>query len=483
MPSKPWIWNRTTWPNKAYDATAAAAELTRAHRLIGIVEGKAAALGLGRAGTAALDVLACEAQASAAIEGESFQLDVVRAAAARHHGLARFGPIARDVEGLVAVIDDATTRFDLPLSEDRLYRWHAALFHRGTSGGRAIAVGRYRDHAEPMRIVSGPPGREVVHYEAPRSKDVPALMRRFLAWFTASAPEPEPNDGPMDGLARAAIAHLWFEGIHPFEDGNGRIGRAIVDLAIAQQLRQPTRFWSLSPQLLAERPAYYAALNQAQCGGLNDVTAWVQWFARQCGEACRTASQALDQAVAKRRFWERCEASDLTERQRLVLQLLLDSGDSGQQGGMNAARYMAIADVSKATATRDLAGLVACGLLWTHGVGKALRYYVNVPGWTHGVLTDRDAARLARLQANRSAPLELAARVASTSYAHTLSPDVLGEALRTGVMPTGFEPNIGTLLDEAPVSLLAKVVPGAALRARRRLWPPSASAMPDIRGT
>ena len=232
-----------------------------------------------------------------------------------------------------------------------------------------------------MQIVSGMPGREVVHYEAPPSKNVPVQMARFLAWFAETSPL---NGKVFDGLARAAISHLWFESIHPFEDGNGRIGRAIVDMAMAQHFRAPVRLYSLSRQLLTSRSEYYDVLNQAQRGDV-DVTAWVRWFARQCTAAFDTANKVIDQAIEKRRFWDRNAAYELHERQRKVLQRLLDDGDGGFLGGLNVEKYMKMTGVSKATATRDLTEMVAGGQLWSHGAGKAVRYYVNVPGWSHGL--------------------------------------------------------------------------------------------------
>ncbi len=383
-----WIWRRAEWPDLTYDAQMTAPDLAEAYRMLGVVEGKAMAIGLGSTSQVALDALSDEVLATAAIEGEHLSLDVVRSSVMRRLGLPTSGPSNRHVDGLVEVINNATTEFDMPLDEDRLCRWQSALFPGGTSGIHRIVVGRYRDHDDPMQIVSGPLGREVVHYEAPPSKDMPAQMQRFLTWFAETSPSQAwavpAGSKKIDGFARAAIAHLWFESIHPFEDGNGRIGRAIADIAMAQHLRQPVRLYSLSRQLLTSRSAYYDALNQAQCGD-TDVTAWVQWFARQCTAACHAASHTIDQAIEKRRFWEKHEGSGLHERQRKMLQRLLDDGDGGFLGGLNADKYMKTTNVSKATATRDLSEMVACGQLWSHGVGKAVRYYINVPGWSHGL--------------------------------------------------------------------------------------------------
>lgn len=389
MAPRKWIWQRADWPWLAFDSQAAAADLASAYRMHGVIEGKAAAIGLDNTSDIALDAAAAEVVATAAIEGERLSMDVVRSSVMRRLGLAATGPVDRSVDGLVAVINDAHTASDRPLDEDRLCRWQSALFPGGTSGIHRIAVGRYREHEDPMQIVSGTPGREVVHYEAPPSRDVPGHVQAFLAWFEASSPAKATASeaGPaIDGLARAAIAHLWFESIHPFEDGNGRIGRAVIEMAVAQHLKAPVRLYSLSRQLLESREDYYHQLNQGQRGS-TDVTEWVQWFARQCTAAYQSANLVIDQALEKRRFWERHSATSLNERQRKVLQRLLDDGNGGFEGGLNADKYMKMTGASKATATRDLSEMVARGQLWTVGTGKAIRYYINVPGWGHGILS------------------------------------------------------------------------------------------------
>lgn len=382
----PWIWRHPDWPDFTYDAQEVAPALAQAYLMHGVVEGKAAAIGLGRTSEVALGALSDEVVATAAIEGDRLPPDAVRSSVMRRLGLPSVGPLDRHIDGLVAVVSDATLAFDQPLDEDRLCRWQSALFPGGTSGLQRIAVGRYRDHEDPMQIVSGLPRREVVHYEAPPSRDVPAQMLRFISWFNATAPDhaADPPRVPMDGVVRAAIAHLWFECIHPFEDGNGRVGRALIDMVLAQHLRPPVRLHSLSRQLLASRSAYYEALHSASRGGM-DVTAWVQWFAGQCTAAYQSTSLIIDQALERRRFWVQHEHAELQPRQRKVLQRLLDDGDGGFLGGLNAEKYMKMTGVSKATATRDLSQMLGGGQLWSHGVGKAMRYYVNVPGWTHGV--------------------------------------------------------------------------------------------------
>jgi Fic family protein len=381
--SATYIWQQKAWPVLTFDRAAVSTALSEARRLQGEIEGKAHAIGIARASEVTQDMLAQEVMATAAIEGERLDPVAVRSSVMRRLGLADTGPHDHHVDGLVEVVNDAAIGFQQQLGDERLCRWQAALFPGGNSGIRKIAVGRYRDHADPMQIVSGVAGKETVHYEAPPSPQVPAEMAQFLHWFNTTAPA-QGVQPVMDGLARAAVAHLWFESIHPFEDGNGRIGRAIVDMAMAQDLGGPPRLYSLSRQLLASRTAYYDALNRAQRGS-GDVTDWVCWFAAQIAAACQRSSQVIDQAIAKSRFWADHSATEINARQRKVLQRLLDDGDGGFQGGLNADKYMKLTGASKATATRDLSSLLAADLLWTTGQGKGLRYYIHVPGWRHGV--------------------------------------------------------------------------------------------------
>lgn len=383
-----YVWQQSCWPQLTYDAEGTHAAIAAARRAQGALEGKAGAIGLDRNDDLLTEVLSAEVMATAAIEGEKLDPAAVRSSVLRQLRLDDAGPHDRQVDGLIQVITDASEAFGQPLDHDRLVRWQSALFPGGTSGITRIAVGRYRDHADPMQIVSGRPGRETVHYEPPPSGQVVREMDRFLAWFAATTPEPG-QAAPMDGLARAALAHLWFESIHPFADGNGRVGRAIVDMAIAQDQGHPLRLYSLSRQLLAARTEYYDELNRAQRGS-GDASSWVAWFATQIALACESTIAIVDRAIEKSRFWTRHAALPLKERQRKVLQRLLDAGDGGFLGGLNAEKYMKLTGVSKATATRDLGELVAGGLLWTAGQGKALRYHVRVPGWTHGLPGGRE---------------------------------------------------------------------------------------------
>ena len=390
-PRPRYIWQLPDWPRLHFDFTAAGPALLRARERKGIAQGMARAIGLDRVDEVSQELWMQEAMSTAAIEGESLDLAAVRSSVLRHLGGESAGPVERHVDGLVEVIQDATLNHAEPLDADRLCRWQSALFPGGTAGIRRIAVGRFRDHADPMQIVSGRPGREVVHYTAPPSAEVPREMATFLDWFAATAPA-EGRPPLLDGIARAAIAHLWFETIHPFEDGNGRLGRAVADMALAQDSASATgnatRLYSLSRQLLTGRAGYYAALEQAQTGG-TDVTAFVEWFANVFAQACDAAGEVIQASLTRSRFWAaQAQRGAINERQRKLLQRLLLAGDGGFLGGLNVEKYLKMVNASKATATRDLSDLVRQGLLHTRGQGKALRYYISVPGWTHGIDAD-----------------------------------------------------------------------------------------------
>ena len=378
-----YIWQYPGWPKLVFDAGAVAHNLNAAHLQMGRLLGLLDAIGLTDAQEITRELWVQEAIATAAIEGEQLDLTAVRSSVAHRLGLADDPSRDRHVDGLVAVMQDAISGYQSVLDSDRLYRWQSALFPGGTSSLRRIAVGRYRDHTDPMQIVSGRQGHEVVHYTAPASDRVAAEMAKFLAWFEATRPTSaaEPS---LNGLARAALAHLWFESIHPFEDGNGRLGRAIVDLTLAQVVGAPARLLGMSRQLLATRSAYYDALNRAQSGAL-DVTPWVQWFVQAFTQGCIQSQAVVRQALDKARFRQRATSLAVNERQSKVLNRLLEAGSSelggGFLGGMTAEKYSQITGSSKATATRDLAELLRHGLLKVEGVGKATRYAVNVEGW------------------------------------------------------------------------------------------------------
>jgi len=361
-------------------------DLQQARLQQGILLGQLQAIGLPHLLEISSDVWTQEAIATAAIEGQRLEISSVRSSVLHRLGLQGHGTQDRHVDGLIDVMQDAITKHDTPLDADRLCRWESALFPGGTSGLHRIAVGRLRDHQDPMQIISGRPGREIVHYTAPPSTRVGAELEAFLAWFESSRPGmvPAGKSGPFSGIVRAALAHLWFETIHPFEDGNGRLGRAIVDLALAQDAGSSRHLFGLSSELLSSRSAYYDALNAAQCGTL-DVTLWIAWFIRVYTRACQRSQRIVSQAIAKSAFWQQVARHSVNERQRKILTRLIEAGDGGFLGGMTADKYTKMTNTSKATATRDLADLSAKLLLIVAGVGKATRYAVNVEGWNQAV--------------------------------------------------------------------------------------------------
>jgi Fic family protein len=318
--------------------------------------------------------VACASLRPCRREGERLDLAAVRSSVARRLGVGKQdGPNApRNVEGLLDSMDDAVTHCAQEMTDERLHAWQAALFPTGHSGMTKIRAGGYREHAEPMQIVSGRSGREQVHYEAPPSARVPAEMGRLLKWFNAGT---EP-----DTLVRTALTHLWFETVHPFEDGNGRVGRVWVGLVLARDSGESSRLIRTSQRLLDRRNEYYEQLERAQHGEL-DVTEWVTWFVRQVQVSCEEASATVDVTLVKARFWMDHGNEDLTERQRKVMNLLLDAGPNGFEGGMSTKKYESIAAISRATASRELIELEAKSLLVQAGAGRSTRYYVNLPGW------------------------------------------------------------------------------------------------------
>ena len=380
-----YLWQHPDWTRLYYDMSALIVPLADVRQSLGVLIGKAQAIGLIQTNLEDVSnsIWIEEAIATAAIEGQQLDAEQVRSSVMRKLGLADSGTSARHIDGLIEVMFDATQQAHLALTADRLCRWQSALFPGGTSGIQRIEVGKFRTFSEPMQIISGRIGKETVHFCAPDSNKVAQEMATFLAWFNAPAEQTQQNDS----IIRAAIAHLWFETIHPFEDGNGRIGRAIIDLALAQdkQLRAfgMARLASMSRSLQENRRAYYDALNRAQTGD-QDITAWISWFLAQFSNACQKTEQHIGTALQKAQFWSKHRDSDFNLRQRKTLQKLLDAGDNGFLGGMTAEKHSKITGASKATATRDLTELLAKGALISRGVGKATKYYIDVIGWNLG---------------------------------------------------------------------------------------------------
>ncbi len=287
--------------------------------------GKVIDLGLSLDAQTHAEVLAEETINTSAIEGEKLDIRSVRSSVARKLGLPSAGlPVDRNVDGIVSVILDATMNHDKPLTLKRLYGWHAGLFPTGYSGLHKIRVGAWRGD-EPMRVVSGPVGKEKVHFIAPPAERIPEEMSDFIKWWKSSRES-------MEGLIRAAVGHFWFVTIHPFEDGNGRIARALTDMALAQDDSQKHRYYSLSSQIMEERESYYDILEACQRGG-NDITSWLIWFLECFSRAIDRSEIILSGVITKVNFWRIHAQESLSERQRKVINKLLDAGPDGSRAG------------------------------------------------------------------------------------------------------------------------------------------------------
>jgi len=369
--SRRWIWQHPNWPIFTWDDAALSAPLSRARRAQGELAGVARLLDSKLDLSAQLEVLTLEGLMTSAIEGEKLNPSSLRSSLARRLGLPTAGlsPPSRAVEGLVEVLLDATQRYDQPLTLKRLNDWQAALFPTGRSGLSEIRVGTLRGDA-PMQIVSGPIGRERVHYEAPPRARLERDMRAFLKWF---------NDPPtsLDGLLSAGLAHAWFEILHPYEDGNGRVGRALLDMALAKDERRAVRLYSMSARFMDQRDAYYAALERTSSGDL-DITPWLLWFFEQVEAAIRSSESLVAAIVQKARFWMRHTQNKLNERQLKALNRMLDEEPGGFVGGITNKKYASLTKASPATAQRDLADLVKAGCLSLVGNGRGARYEINL---------------------------------------------------------------------------------------------------------
>ncbi len=369
-----WVWQAPSWPKFTFDTARLVQLLALARQEAGALFGAAAAVGLEERTELEREVWAKEAVATAAIEGEVLDLAAVRSSVARRLGLAHGGPgVPRNVEGLLDVMENAADDWEQPLSQKRLCAWQAALFPGGVSI-RDVLLGEYRSSADPMQIVSGPHGRETVHYEAVPGAAVRAEMQLFVDWFNRRE--------PLDGLLRAGLVHVWFESVHPFEDGNGRVGRAVVDLALAQDLRRSSRLLGLSAAMRRQQDAYYDALNAAQRGD-GDITAWLEWFLNTYIEACHSSTLLIRDALARARFWADHRAVALNDMQRRVLSKMLEAGPGQFDGGLTARKYMVIAGTTRVTASRHLADLLEKGLIARAegSAGRSTRYDLAIPGW------------------------------------------------------------------------------------------------------
>lgn len=358
------------WPNFLWNQDLLASLLAnvrhRQGRLIGRMEG----IGLPLRQEAMLETLTQDVLKSSEIEGDILEHDQVRSSIAQRLGLDIGGlkPIDRHVEGIVEMMLDATRGFDQPLTQERLFSWHTAIFPTNQIGLMKISVGAWRSDASgPMQVVSGPIGREKIHYQAPSAARVDAEMHAFINWFEA-----ETN---IDPVLKAGLSHLWFVSIHPFDDGNGRMARAIADMALARSEQCALRFYSMSNQIRQERQAYYNALEQVQKGSL-EVTFWLQWFLACMSRAIDNAESTLAVVLKKASFWNTQADKPLNDRQRLILNRLLD----GFEGKLNTSKWAKIAKCSQDTAYRDILNLVELGLLIKSAEGgRSTCYLLALP--------------------------------------------------------------------------------------------------------
>jgi Fic family protein len=341
-------WPRFRWDSAALAELLAAVRL-RQGRLIGHME----ALGFPLRAAAVLETLTSDVLKTTEIEGERLDFEQVRSSIARKLGveIGALKPADRSVEGVVEMMLDATRQYDRPLTASRLFGWQGALFPTGRSGLRKIKTGRWRDDSTgPMQVVSGPINREKVHFEAPAARRLPREMKAFLKWFNGRS--------RGDAVMKAALAHLWLVTLHPFDDGNGRVARAVADMALARSESSSQRFYSMSAQIRQERSAYYEILEETQRGSM-DVTLWMEWFLLCLGRAIDSAQISLQSVFYKAHFWEKFGATPLNERQRSVVNRLLD----GFEGKLTTSKYGKLTGCSQDTALRDMLGLVERGIL------------------------------------------------------------------------------------------------------------------------
>lgn len=357
------------WPNFNWDKPEIANLLAKVRYKQGHLLGRMKGIGFYLQNEASLETLTLDVLKSSEIEGEILNAEQVRSSIARRLGMDIAGliPADRNVEGIVEMMLDATQNYELPLSSERLFGWHAALFPTGRSGMYKITVGAWRANTDndPMQVVSGPMGRENVHFEAPSSDRIDAEMKQFIEWFN--------ENKNLDPVIKAAISHLWFVTIHPFEDGNGRIARAIADMQLARADESSQRFYSMSTQIRKERNTYYDVLEETQKGNL-DITQWLNWFLQCLNASLDATDEILAVVLSKALFWDKHSATTLNERQRLLLNKLLD----GFTGKLNSSKWAKIAKCSQDTALRDIQDLLQKDILVKEeGGGRSTSYILK----------------------------------------------------------------------------------------------------------
>lgn len=362
-----YIWQQKEWPHMIWKNESLSSILAEVNLLRGKLLGRITMFGFEEQNLSMLESLTQEIVHSAKIEGEDLNRDSVRSSVAMQLGLPYEGLPTPDhyTEGVVQVMMDAVQHYDAPVDAERLFSWHGALFPTGRSGLSKITVANWRQGEEAMQVVSGPLGHQKVHYEAPNSIDVPQMMEELLHWI-----EGEKN---IDPLVKAAVTHLWFVTIHPFDDGNGRLCRTLTELLLSRADNTSQRYYSLSSEILNYRKAYYDHLEQAQKGNL-DITPWITWFLETMKSAIETALAKTENVVRKTQFWEKHRTVTFNDRQRKVLNMLWD----GFEGKLNSSKWYKINHCSQDTANRDIKDLIEKGILRSTGEGGRSTNYEMV---------------------------------------------------------------------------------------------------------
>jgi Fic family protein len=370
-----YIYELSGWPRFEWDREQLAKPLADVRHRQGRLSGHMEALGFNLQQEAMLQTLSTDVIKSSEIEGEKLSAEQVRSSIARQLGIdiGALKPADRNVEGIVEMMLDATRHYDQPLTAERLFAWHASLFPTGRSGMHKITIGTWRDdNTGAMEVVSGPVGKQRVHFQAPAAPRLDNEMQAFLKWFNTNW---HSAGAGIDPVLKAGLAHFWFVTIHPFDDGNGRIARAIADMALARSENSPQRFYSMSAQIQQEREAYYSILEQTQQGTL-DITPWMEWFLDCMGRAIDGAQTTLGSILAKGRFWEETAGTQINDRQRLILNRLLD----GFEGKLTTSKYAQLAKCSHDSALRDILALVERGILVRNPEGgRSTSYALAAP--------------------------------------------------------------------------------------------------------
>lgn len=347
-----YIWQSDSWPRLVWKSDILLPLLGQARLAQGNLLGHVKRLGFKLGEEARADILTEEAIKTSAIEGERLNRQAVRSSVARHLGLPTvgLGPATRSVDGLIEVLLDATQDYGEALTAKKLKGWQAALFPAGYSGFHKIRVGQWRGN-KPMRVVSGPVGYEKIHFEAPPGETVDAEMGGFFSWWDSGSQR-------MDGLLRAGLAHFYFVTIHPFEDGNGRIARALTDMALAQDEKLGTRYYSLSSQIMEERDEYYEVLEKCSKAVSADVTVWLVWFLGCYQRAIQRSDKIIVDVLAKADFWQQHAQTIMNERQKKIVNRILEAGQGNFTGGLTTRKYVSMAKISRATAFREIADML-----------------------------------------------------------------------------------------------------------------------------